>query len=37
MKQKEHHAKRTFQEEYIHLLEQFDVSYDEKYLFDGDD
>lgn len=37
MKQKEHHAKKTFREEYIDLLEQFDVSYDEKYLLDGDD
>ena len=37
MKQKEHHTKKTFREEYIDLLEQFDVSYDEKYLLDGDD
>lgn len=34
MNQEEHHRKRTFREEYIELLKQFDVEYDVKYLFD---
>ena len=32
--QPEHHRKKTFQEEYLELLRKFEVSYDEKYLFD---
>jgi len=31
--QKEHHRKKTFREEYIALLEKFDVDYDERYIF----
>jgi putative transposase len=31
--QEEHHRYRTFQEEYQDLLQEFAVSYDEKYLF----
>jgi len=31
--QKEHHRKKTFREEYIELLEKFEVDYDERYLF----
>lgn len=31
--QKEHHKKKTFREEYIELLEKFDVEYDERYIF----
>lgn len=31
--QKEHHRKKTFREEYIELLEKFDVDYDEQYIF----
>ncbi|QTA87921.1 IS200/IS605 family transposase [Desulfonema magnum] len=34
LNQKKHHEKRSFKDEYIELLEKFDVSYDEKYLFD---
>ena len=34
MNQKEHHKKKTFKEEYIEMLKEFNVSYDEKYLFD---
>jgi putative transposase len=34
MNQKEHHKKVTFKEEYIDFLKKFEVSYDEKYLFD---
>jgi putative transposase len=32
--QKEHHRKKTFQEEYLELLEKFKVPYDERYLWD---
>ena len=31
--QKEHHNKKTFRQEYIELLEKFDIDYDEKYIF----
>ena len=34
MKQKEHHAKRSFKDEYTSLLNKFEVEYDEKYLFE---
>ena len=32
--QDEHHRKRTFKQEYIGLLNDFAIAYDEKYLFD---
>ncbi len=32
--QESHHKKRTFREEYTDLLREFDVEYDEKYLFE---
>jgi REP-associated tyrosine transposase len=32
--QEEHHRKSTFKEEYLKLLQKFDVEYDPKYLFD---
>ena len=32
--QKEHHRKKTFQEEYLDFLKKFDVDYNDKYLFD---
>jgi len=32
--QKEHHAKRTFRQEYMLLLKKFNIPFDEKYLFD---
>lgn len=32
--QKEHHRKKTFQEEYTDLLQKFNVGYDNQYLFD---
>lgn len=32
--QEKHHKKRSFQKEYIRLLEKFDVDYDPRYLFD---
>jgi putative transposase len=31
--QKEHHQKKTFREEYIKILSDYEVEYDEKYLF----
>ena len=33
-KQEEHHRKKTFREEYLDFLQRFEISYDEKYLFD---
>jgi len=32
--QKQHHAKKTFKEEYIEILERYDVEYDERYVWD---
>ncbi len=32
--QEEHHARRSFKDEYLQFLEHFHVEYDEKYLFD---
>ncbi len=32
--QKEHHQKRTFQEEYRAFLKQYDIPYDERYVWD---
>ena len=34
LKQEEHHKKWTFREEYLSFLKKFDVSFDEKYLFE---
>jgi len=34
LNQEVHHRKRTFREEYIELLEKFEIEYDVKYLFD---
>ena len=34
MKQKEHHRKTTFKDEYIGLLKKFEIAYEEKYLFE---
>ena len=34
--QEEHHSHKTFKEEYLELLRRFDVSYNPKYVFDGD-
>jgi putative transposase len=33
MNQKKHHEKKTFLEEYVELLEKFEVSYDKRYIF----
>jgi putative transposase len=32
--QQEHHRKETFKEEYVKILEAFEVDYEEKYVFD---
>lgn len=32
--QDSHHAKKTFNEEYLEILKKFNVEYDDKYLFD---
>jgi len=34
MNQEEHHRAQTFREEYLGLLQNFEVEYDEKYLFE---
>jgi len=36
-KQKEHHRKKTFREEYTALLRKFEIEYKEEYLFDWND
>jgi putative transposase len=33
--QEEHHKKKTFKEEYLDLLEKFNIEYDDRYLFKG--
>jgi putative transposase len=33
LNQKQHHSKRTFREEYIEMLKDYAVEYDEKYIF----
>ncbi|NSW94723.1 MAG: transposase, partial [Bacteroidales bacterium] len=32
--QEEHHRKATFREEYLKLLDRFEVDYDPRYLFE---
>ena len=34
MNQEEHHSIKTFQDEYMKMLTDFDVAFDEKYLFE---
>lgn len=34
LNQEEHHKKRSFKEEYLEILEKFEIDYKEKYLFD---
>lgn len=34
MKQEEHHKTKTFREEYLKMLSDFEIGYDEKYLFE---
>ncbi len=33
LNQEQHHARKSFKEEYLGLLRKFDVAYDEQYLF----
>ncbi len=32
--QEEHHRAKSFKEEYLSILKDFDVAYDDKYLFE---
>lgn len=34
LNQEEHHHKKTFREEYIDILQRFEIEHDEKYLFE---
>ncbi len=34
LNQKEHHKKKSFKEEYVEFLYKFNITYDNKYLFD---
>lgn len=34
MNQKNHHQKKTFQQEYVELLRKYEVEYDERYVFE---
>jgi putative transposase len=34
LNQDDHHARKTFKEEYIEMLEQYEIKYDERFLFD---
>jgi len=34
LNQEEHHKKKTFKEEYLKFLKDFEIEYDEKYLFE---
>ena len=34
LRQEQHHQKKTFREEYIGLLQSFQIDFDEKYLFE---
>lgn len=34
MKQKEHHQKKSFKEEYMELLQRFEINYDDRSLFE---
>lgn len=34
LNQEKHHAKRSFREEYIGLLDRFEVEYEDRFLFD---
>lgn len=34
LNQEEHHRKKTFRDEYLDLLKEFEIEFDEKYLFE---
>jgi len=33
MEQEQHHKKISFQQEYLRMLEEFNIAYDSRYLF----
>ena len=33
--QEKHHAKQSFRDEYIDLLKEFNIEFDERYIFQG--
>ena len=33
-KQKEHHKRKTFQEEYLNILNKFEIEFKDEYLFE---
>ena len=33
LNQKQHHAKQTFRTEYLEMLKDYEIDYDEKYIF----
>jgi hypothetical protein len=35
--QAQHHQRRTFKDEYLALLEKFDINFNQKYVFDFED
>jgi len=35
LNQEQHHHKKSFQEEYREFMKEFEIDFDEKYLFDG--
>jgi REP element-mobilizing transposase RayT len=37
LNQEEHHRKKSFQEEYLSVLKEYEIEFDEKFLFDGND
>ena len=34
LNQEEHHMRKTFKDEYVEFLEKYDISYEERFLFD---
>jgi hypothetical protein len=34
LNQEEHHKKKTFREEYLNFLKEFDVPFEERFLFE---
>ena len=37
LNQEEHHRKKTFREEYHEFLKEFDIDFEDKYLFEWDE
>ncbi len=34
LNQEQHHKKKTFRQEYLQFLKQYEIEYDERYLFE---